>query len=1728
MNHITHISTFYSFKGGVGRTLLLANVGAYLARHGRRVLLWDLDVEAPGMHLIPALASAPPPEEGFLEWLLAWQKESSSGDAPPRLLKRLYEKVYQVPKISNLYLLPAFGDKADAAGLYQDIRWNEFLVRKPEIGLELLRTLLNFLSETGRFEHILLDARTGITDLGGFMTAVLPHATVLVGSYGSQNLSGLLRIYKALQPAVEGRIPARKDTGDLRRLVVVSPVPQDRVKRLESRRSVWDEEFPAGKEHTRIEIPFDSRLLFTEDLLTQTDPDSPASQKYAQVAWRIDEYRDALAAANANVLKKDAAYPENRSHLELKMAWKIGLSFEERVARLLSLLEYKLERKTGDEKRFPDLVAKKRGGLREECYWVLCRDETEAVSSQTVEGFEKELRKASERSGRIEGMIVGRSFSLAAEDAAKSAGILLYTPEDLENLLFDFAPYLNRLMSEFEESDLARTYVSQRVLLEKNPDSCEGVELLPHALSWAAGQGPSLWLLLGDYGTGKSSFFKRFAYELAVQRRSAEPGAPSPAPIAIDLKEFPNAITLEGLLQEHLRVHADWHGNPDMILYLLEAGRAVLLLDAFDEMGTAAAGRSVEEQFRMLASPGTGASSKAGNRILITCRTHFFRDQQYVKDVCGALKPEAYPRDSALGKVARAFNASIDELMLFDDKQIRAFLNNHLPSRKAKQAEAFIRNTYDLPSLAPRPVLLEMIVKALPEMMRAGERMTPSRLYAHYTDQWLTDRSGGSLQTTAEQRKRLLELLAAELWTRAQNRIHHRQLLDVFELIPKEQTAGLDLDRVDLELRTAAFLVRDARGYYRFSHKSFLEFFFARHIVGLLLESNDRFFAGLAAGPMTPECRDFLLDMIPLSEMGEMLFPVLRLVLVSPYREGTSENALRIAWSAAVKLAARTAESSVGAGETAAEMQKIVRGPIVMKGADLRGEKLAGAWLAGAYLDGAQLSGTTLNGAVISGASLFRADLTGCQLNDAKACSADFREADLTYAQARQGDFSGAFFTDAKLSGAVMVGTCCENADFTRCDCTETRFAKARLKNALWEQANIDRMTCPDAEGCPQKKGFPLVPLPFVSLGHYAGLTSSVFSQDGRMILTASEDHTARLWETTTGKEIRRFQGHDAPVASAVFSSDGKRVLTASYDHTARLWDIAIGKEIRRFQGHDRRVASTVFSSDDKRILTASGDKTARLWDTATGKEIRRFQGHEARVNFAVFSPDGKRILTASGDKTARLWDSATGKEIGRFKGHEDRVNFAVFSPDGKRILTASGDKSARLWDTATGKEIRRFQGHKDRVNFAVFSPGGKRILTASGDSTARLWDSGTGKEIRRFQGHDGWVTSAVFSPDGKRILTASNDKTPRLWDSAIGREIRRFSKRDTMVITGVFSPDGKQILTTSGDKIARLWEFATGKEIRRFMGHDGSINSAVFSPDQKRILTASEDKTVRLWDTASGKEIRCLLGHIFPVISAAFSPGGKRILSASNNFLNFQHNIRLWDTDTGKEIRRFKENGGFVYSALFSPDGKRILAVSGDGSARLREVATGKEIRRFQGHNISTIKSALFSSDGQHILTASGDGTAHLWDACTGKEIRRFQGHGYPVLSAVFSPDGKLVLTASVDHTARLWDTATGKEIRRFEGHDYRVYSAVFSPDQKHILTASGDNTARAWEVETGAVIGIFVHLTSGWLFLDRDGKFRAGGNGLDFLSYRDETERALFPTFWHPEDLPDTALPD
>ncbi|MBL8446946.1 MAG: pentapeptide repeat-containing protein [Zoogloeaceae bacterium] len=1237
------VVTFYSYKGGVGRTLLAANVGYLLARGGK-TLLWDLDIEAPGLHFVEGIQPESPVERGFFEWLEAWQRQRRPASA--REYKALVKLARPCPISERLFVLPAFADGADFAALFQQIDWKAFLADDLDAGLTLFRGALAAFGDAG-YEFILLDSRTGITDIGGVLAALLPHVTVLVGNFSRQNTKGLAHVWQALDPAAQGRLSLRGDLPALRRILVASPIPNDSTKLIAAGHQVWTEAFGIERKEI-IQIPWTGKLLFAEELLASREPESPVTKAYGLLADALRRQQEDNAAAARDTARGEAAYADLLPGKRGSRAEQ-GKRFEERVAHLLRLLGYQVEAEQLVDSNRVDLVARKRGDFgRPETYLIECKEHRDAVQKAVIETLHKWLDGPAARQMQARGMVVAsHDFSPAARGYARDHGLQALTFDELERSLFDFSPYLARIRQRYESSALAHTYVAQCLTLEDS-DAKTPVELLPHAVQWAGGTGSRLWLVLGDYGTGKSAFVERFAYELA---KACEEDRDAPIPIAINLKFFPNAISLESLIREHLEAELRTVLSPEVALHLLEAGRVVLLLDSFDEMGVAQAGRSIEEQFRQLARPTASPGRDArGNRILVTSRSHFFRDSRSARQAAQGNSDALFEPESLLGKVARSFDATIDELPAFTEAQVREYLARRLGQVEGEQAWERIGQIYGLRELAATPQLLEMIVTSLPELMAGGRQVTRASLYLSYTNRWLDTVRLARAEVSTEHLRALLERVASELWSRPQNRIHYAELAQLLRETPG-LARHLDSERVDLELRTAAFLVRTPDGHYRFSHRSFLEFFVARNLYRCFKAG--AIAGGFGHGRLNRETIGFFLDMLGREEAeNEQLDGQIRALLAAPYQAGVSENALVLACRCAHWRVDAEAGETRSQGVRADELWYAAHRRLIPDAAQLQGARLAGTdldlvWLVEADLRGADLSQAglflaDLRRARLDGATLDDCDLRGAILTGAHLPNARAQRLQASQAQANQSDWQA-----ADLHGADLRKANLSDANFSGASLRLARLAGARCPGARFDGTRLDGATWPDAQGLPSQKparpGRPAVQgLP----GHGDRLTACAFALDGQTVLTASADRTARLWDAATGQELRRFDGHQASVTACAFAHDGQTVLTASHDGTARLWDAATGQELRRFEGHQASVTACAFAHDGRTVLTASADRTARLWDVATGQELRRFEGHQDWHNACAFAPDGQTLLTAYRDGTARLWDAATSQEL--------------------------------------------------------------------------------------------------------------------------------------------------------------------------------------------------------------------------------------------------------------------------------------------------------------------------------------------------------------------------------------------------------------------------------------------------------------------------------------------------
>ncbi|MFB8790404.1 MAG: protein kinase [Potamolinea sp.] len=325
--------------------------------------------------------------------------------------------------------------------------------------------------------------------------------------------------------------------------------------------------------------------------------------------------------------------------------------------------------------------------------------------------------------------------------------------------------------------------------------------------------------------------------------------------------------------------------------------------------------------------------------------------------------------------------------------------------------------------------------------------------------------------------------------------------------------------------------------------------------------------------------------------------------------------------------------------------------------------------------------------------------------------------------------------------------------------------------------------------------------------GHSSFVNYAIISPDGQTLASASADKTIKIWNLTTGQEIRTLQGHSSFINYLIINPDGQTLASASADKTIKIWNLTNGQVIRTITGHDNYVNYLAMSPDGQTLISASADKTIKIWNLTTGQEIRTLKGHLTYIDYFVISSDWQTIATGSANKNITIWNIPNGKKIHTLTGHTNTVNSLAMMPDGQTLVSASGDKTIKIWNLATGKAIHTLTSHSSFVNYVIISPDGQTLASASADKTIKIWNVATGQEIRTLKGHSNFVNYLVISSDGQTLYSASADKTIKIWNLVTGQLIHTLIGHPKPIDQFAISPDGQTIATGRGDKIITIWK---------------------------------------------------------------------------------------------------------------------------------------------------------------------------------------------------------------------------------------------------------------------------------------------------------------------------------
>ena len=540
--------------------------------------------------------------------------------------------------------------------------------------------------------------------------------------------------------------------------------------------------------------------------------------------------------------------------------------------------------------------------------------------------------------------------------------------------------------------------------------------------------------------------------------------------------------------------------------------------------------------------------------------------------------------------------------------------------------------------------------------------------------------------------------------------------------------------------------------------------------------------------------------------------------------------------------------------------------------------------------------------------------------------------------------------------------------------------------------------------------------------GHTQPVRAVAFSPDSKLVLTASEDGTARIWNVDGTGEPVVLKVDRSAVTVAAFHPDGKRVVTGSNDNKVRLWNVDGSGQPTVLAGHTQPIGLAVFSPDGRRLVTAARrpfdfifkskpDNALRIWGLESANDVTVLTGHTSAIVGAAFLPSGMQVVTASEDGSTRIWNVNDPQRPTLLHAGEPITALAV-SPDGATIAVGTPSGAVHFW-VAPSWRHHIVGRHNGAVSTVVFAPRGELVVTGSDDGTASMWKLGQAGALQRvvLSSHVGGVIAAAVNPDGTQIVVVSADNKARLWtrdgtpssplspllthlltlksdgftfaqvfqslDRAEGRsmidQMRRFDE-DLSVLSGhgagitavAWSPDGRRIATTSADNSARIWRLDGPQGVGILRSRASAATAWTLSDDGER-LAETRDGVAEVRN-ADGSGVPARVPQPDPAVAVVFGADANSVWTGSTTGA-----IRMWQLDQpdARVVALLNHKPGAVTKLLLDRDRKRLAALSA-GAVSLWDIADVRRAREIQ--TVADISAGRFTPDGSHFVAEKSD----------------------------------------------------------------------------------------------------------------------------------------------------------
>jgi WD40 repeat protein len=540
-----------------------------------------------------------------------------------------------------------------------------------------------------------------------------------------------------------------------------------------------------------------------------------------------------------------------------------------------------------------------------------------------------------------------------------------------------------------------------------------------------------------------------------------------------------------------------------------------------------------------------------------------------------------------------------------------------------------------------------------------------------------------------------------------------------------------------------------------------------------------------------------------------------------------------------------------------------------------------------------------------------------------------------------------------------------------------------------------------------------------------------VFSEDGSLLATASDDKSVKLWDLARRREVAAINFPSMP-ADLCFVPKSRTVAAATGKEVCFL-DGPTGQKMGVIPCEDY-VWSVAYSRDGSRLAIYQGT-TLRMLDTLTQREMWRTAVPAGwRV---AFSPGGSLLAVASNERAVLLLDAVNGQLAASLPGFGKGYGGSlVFSPDGALLACACAFyHQVLVHEVRTRQQLRGIELEPSWLGAVAFSPDGKTVAISGGSHVITLFDRETWQVSGRLQGHLDEVWAVAFSPDGKTLVSGSKDASVRVWDAVVmpqrDPELPLPGEKDAFVL----SSDGSKLCVLTTNNTFAVWDTPTFRPLAQGSLPDANvIHSATsgftkplaISSDGRRLFSLTPTGQVRVWDTET-REFPAVLETGVPDLRAlALSPDEKKLAVAARDGV-----VRLWDLQT-KMRTDLPPTPSWPSSLVFSPDNQLLAIGCAGGEVEAWQISGLRKLLSRPFHT-NLISALAISSDPQFLAVASQDERVTLWDLQKGTLIGVFSGTLNSYNSVAISRDGQRVFAGGEPSVLSVWDTGSLQSVGTF-----------------------------------------------------------------------------------------------